>query len=186
MGLIIASDDNDSANFDPFEIRDDRTSGNDLLFFIDHTGTVQTGIWDAGAVTSPAITSGSISPTNTTSTQVLLNDSGVISGHPDLIFTPSTGALQVGGNAHITGDMTISGDDIFMGTNTTEFILVADGTNFNPVYEYISKQNFTPACLIYFTDLDGKFPKKEAEYPTMWLTTSKDKTAPFGTTVRFN
>ncbi|GAG18677.1 unnamed protein product, partial [marine sediment metagenome] len=30
-------------------------------------------------------------------------------------------------------DLTISGDDLFMGTNTDKFILVADGTNFNPV-----------------------------------------------------
>ncbi|MBI4435249.1 hypothetical protein HY630_01115, partial [Candidatus Uhrbacteria bacterium] len=33
----------------------------------------------------------------------------------------------------VTGDLTISGDDLFMGTNTSGFILVADGTNFNPV-----------------------------------------------------
>jgi hypothetical protein len=32
-----------------------------------------------------------------------------------------------------TGDLTISGDDLFMATNTSGFILVADGTNFNPV-----------------------------------------------------
>ncbi|KKU57293.1 MAG: hypothetical protein UX79_C0015G0001, partial [candidate division WWE3 bacterium GW2011_GWB1_47_11] len=37
------------------------------------------------------------------------------------------------GNLTVTGDVTVSGDDLFMGTNTTGYILVADNTNFNPV-----------------------------------------------------
>ena len=36
-------------------------------------------------------------------------------------------------NVTIAGDLTISGDDLFMGTNTSAYILVADGTNYNPV-----------------------------------------------------
>jgi len=59
------------------------------------------------------------------------------------------------------------------------------GTNFCPVFEYIHKQHFTPACLIYFTDLCGRFPNEEPEYPTMWLTTTENKKAPFGKTVKF-
>lgn len=37
------------------------------------------------------------------------------------------------GNVTIGGDLTILGDDLFMGTNTLGALLVADGTNFNPV-----------------------------------------------------
>lgn len=37
------------------------------------------------------------------------------------------------GNLQIDGDLTISGDDLFMGTNTNAFMLIANGTNFNPV-----------------------------------------------------
>lgn len=37
------------------------------------------------------------------------------------------------GNVTLGGDLTVSGDDLFMGTNMSGFILVADGTNFNPV-----------------------------------------------------
>ena len=59
------------------------------------------------------------------------------------------------------------------------------GTNFQPVFNYIKEQHITPACLIYFTDLHGHFPKQEPEYPTMWLTTTKGKKAPFGVTVLF-
>ena len=33
----------------------------------------------------------------------------------------------------ITGDLTVSGDDITMGTNTAGHVMVADGANFNPV-----------------------------------------------------
>ena len=36
-------------------------------------------------------------------------------------------------NVTIAGDLTISGDDLTMGTNTNTAIMVADGTNFNPV-----------------------------------------------------
>ena len=35
-------------------------------------------------------------------------------------------------NVTIAGDLTVSGDDLFMATNTDGYILVADGTNFNP------------------------------------------------------
>ena len=34
-------------------------------------------------------------------------------------------------NLSITGDLTVAGDDITMGTNTAGNLLVADGTNFN-------------------------------------------------------
>jgi len=36
------------------------------------------------------------------------------------------------GNVIVGGDLTVTGDDITMGTNTAGHILVADGTNFNP------------------------------------------------------
>ena len=39
----------------------------------------------------------------------------------------TTGAVTVG------GDLTVTGDDITMGTNTSGAALIADGTNFNPV-----------------------------------------------------
>ena len=43
------------------------------------------------------------------------------------------GKATFGGNVVVTGDLTISGDDLTMGTNTSGMLLVADGTNFNPV-----------------------------------------------------
>jgi hypothetical protein len=51
-----------------------------------------------------------------------------------VIKSGTTTALTFSGaNATIAGDLTISGDDLTMGTNTSGHIMVADGTNFNPV-----------------------------------------------------
>jgi hypothetical protein len=43
------------------------------------------------------------------------------------------GKATFSGNVVVTGDLTVSGDDITMGTNTAGNILVADGTNFNSI-----------------------------------------------------
>ena len=51
-----------------------------------------------------------------------------------IIKSGTTTALTFSGaNVTVAGDLTISGDDITMGTNTDTAIMVADGTNFNPV-----------------------------------------------------
>lgn len=44
-----------------------------------------------------------------------------------------TGTFVTTGNVTVGGDLTISGDDLVMGTNTSGMLLIADGTNFNPV-----------------------------------------------------
>ena len=41
--------------------------------------------------------------------------------------------LSSAGNLTLVGDLTISGDDLTMATNTSGAALIADGTNFNPV-----------------------------------------------------
>jgi len=43
------------------------------------------------------------------------------------------GQATFSGDVIVTGDLTVTGDDITMGTNTSGHIMVADGTNFNPV-----------------------------------------------------
>lgn len=47
--------------------------------------------------------------------------------------TPTTAITMSGADVTIAGDLTISGDDLTMGTNTSGHIMVADGANFNPV-----------------------------------------------------
>ncbi len=59
----------------------------------------------------------------------LTNSSGNL-----IIKSGTTTALTFSGaDATLAGDLTISGDDLTMGTNTSGYILVADGTNYNPV-----------------------------------------------------
>ncbi len=58
------------------------------------------------------------------------------------------------------------------------------GTSFVPVFDYIEKMGYMPACLIFLTDLYGTFPSRPPEYPVMWITPN-DQKAPFGTTIKF-
>ena len=51
-----------------------------------------------------------------------------------LVFDMSdTAKATFAGSVVVTGDLTISGDDLFMSTNTDGYVLIADGTNYNPV-----------------------------------------------------
>ena len=71
---------------------------------------------------------------------VFLKDAGTTYGSltntsGNLIIKSGTTTAMTfsGADATIAGDLTISGDDLTMGTNTSGHIMVADGTNFNPV-----------------------------------------------------
>ena len=72
--------------------------------------------------------------TTLTVDNIIIN--GTTIGHTsdtDAITIASNGNVTVSQNLTVTGDLTISGDDLTMGTNTSGHIMVADGTNFNPV-----------------------------------------------------
>ncbi len=43
------------------------------------------------------------------------------------------------------------------------------GTDFNPVFERIETHMTPPKLLLYFTDLDGKFPLHEPYYDVLWI-----------------
>ena len=60
------------------------------------------------------------------------------------------------------------------------------GTAFEPVFSYVEEKGLTPACLLYFTDLWGRFPNTAPDYPVMWITTAEGRSAPFGEAVKFN
>jgi hypothetical protein len=47
--------------------------------------------------------------------------------------TPTTAITMSGANVTVAGDLTITGDDLTMTTNTSGAALIGDGTNFNPV-----------------------------------------------------
>lgn len=53
------------------------------------------------------------------------------------------------------------------------------GTDFRPVFKFIESAFDDVKLLLYFTDLEGKFPKEEPSYSVKWIT-PKAKERPFG------
>jgi len=58
------------------------------------------------------------------------------------------------------------------------------GTDFNPVFKWIEKNNIILDCLIYFTDLYGNFPNKKPMYQTYWVSKTVNKEIPFGRLIK--
>jgi predicted metal-dependent peptidase len=59
------------------------------------------------------------------------------------------------------------------------------GTDFCPVFEWVTEKDLAPACLIYLTDLCCDSYPEAPEYPVLWVTDSR-RTARFGETVRID
>jgi predicted metal-dependent peptidase len=58
------------------------------------------------------------------------------------------------------------------------------GTDFRPVFEWVSQNDIQPICLIYLTDLCcHDYPASPPSYPVLWVTDSR-RTAPFGETIK--
>jgi len=68
-----------------------------------------------------------------TGTYIHQSADGVLDLVSDTEIEINATTIDINGNVEISGDLTVSGDDIVMGTNTSGHIMVADGTNFNPV-----------------------------------------------------
>ena len=128
-------------------------SGNTVTFAIDSTVTTLAG---SQTLTNKTLTTPIIEEIDSSSTitldagtdivldadggDVFLKDAGTTYGSLTntsgnlIIKSGTTTAITFSGaDATIAGDLTISGDDLTMGTNTSGHIMVADGTNFNPV-----------------------------------------------------
>jgi predicted metal-dependent peptidase len=58
------------------------------------------------------------------------------------------------------------------------------GTDFEPVFAWVKEKGIEPECLVYLTDMYGSFPSKAPHYPTIWVSTSEIKEAPFGKVIR--
>ena len=103
------------------------TDDTDLMTLADGVLTVSGRLDAANDIKVDAIRRYSDS---STTTKILLNDEVIKlnAGHAsNEVVKIESGAVT------IDGDLTICGDDITMGTNTSGHILVADGTNYNPV-----------------------------------------------------
>ena len=59
------------------------------------------------------------------------------------------------------------------------------GTDFRPVFDWVSNAAIQPDLLVYFTDAEGPFPDTEPNFPVLWLVKGKEKT-PWGQRVQLN
>ena len=57
------------------------------------------------------------------------------------------------------------------------------GTAFEPVFQWVSQQNFTPDALVYLTDGMGSFPPSAPTYPVVWGDIYGHVKYPFGDVV---
>ena len=91
------------------------------------SGSITSGFGNIDTGSSTITTTGLITGGSLDIDDVVIN--GTTIGHTD-----DTDLITLAnGSVTIAGDLTISGDDLTMGTNTSGHIMVADGTNFNPV-----------------------------------------------------
>jgi hypothetical protein len=95
---------------------------------LDVTGTIDFS--DSNITNAGSIQLDSIAGDADTNTSIAFSGSDVIT-----MTTGGTTALTISATQDVTiaGDLTVSGDDITLATNTSGHIMVADGTNFNPV-----------------------------------------------------
>jgi predicted metal-dependent peptidase len=59
------------------------------------------------------------------------------------------------------------------------------GTDFRPVFEWISRQGREPDLLLYFTDALGEFPLHEPPFPVLWLVKGRAP-VPWGQRIQLN
>jgi len=59
------------------------------------------------------------------------------------------------------------------------------GTNFNPVFRWVEKQDSPPDILLYFTDAEGQFPNHPPQMPVIWLVKGRQQ-VPWGQRVQLN
>tara|TARA_R100000773_G_scaffold16882_2_gene15380 strand:+ start:14741 stop:16717 length:1977 start_codon:yes stop_codon:yes gene_type:complete len=120
------------------------TDGDDAITIADGGGvTMANGITSTAAANTFGATSfndaditnvgsiqlDSIAGDGDTNTSITFSGSDVIT-----VATGGTTAMTIDASQNVTiaGDLTITGDDLVMGTNTAGHLLIADGTNFNP------------------------------------------------------
>ena len=72
----------------------------------------------------------------------------------------------------------------FSSGDKLEYELKGGGaTDFKPVFESIENELYETQLLLYFTDLEGKFPEAEPLVDTIWVTNSLNE-VPFGKVIR--
>ncbi|MBA4189490.1 MAG: hypothetical protein C0467_15995 [Planctomycetaceae bacterium] len=58
------------------------------------------------------------------------------------------------------------------------------GTDHRPIFEYLERENRSPACVVALTDLETTFPAVAPDVAVLWAVTGGKTTAPFGRVVQ--
>jgi hypothetical protein len=96
-------------------------------------GTVASGaITSSGVVTATGFTIGSAVIAESELEMIDTITAGTAAASKAVVLDSSKDITGIR-NLTLAGDLTVSGDDLFMATNTSGAALIADGTNFNPV-----------------------------------------------------
>jgi predicted metal-dependent peptidase len=59
------------------------------------------------------------------------------------------------------------------------------GTNFSPVFDWLTRERLRPDVLIYFTDAEGDFPPAPPPFPVLWLVKGRGA-VPWGERIQLN
>jgi predicted metal-dependent peptidase len=124
---------------------------------------------------------------------VVLDTSGSISEQEIDEFMSEIDAIKGQLRARIllqACDTTLAGEGPWLFEPWDEFRLPTTiqgggGTDFRPIFEWISSQGREPDLLLYFTDAQGEFPPAEPTYPVLWLVKGKAP-VPWGQRIQLN
>ena len=79
----------------------------------------------------------------------------------------------------VCDDKIHSHQTFYSGDTLTCQIVGSGGTDFRPVFNFIEDELSDTKLLLYFTDLDGRFPSEMPNYDVKWIA-PKEAHAPFG------
>ena len=79
----------------------------------------------------------------------------------------------------VCDDKIRSHDVLYSGDNIEVNLIGGGGTDFRPVFELVEDQLQDTKLLLYFSDLDGVFPRDFPSYDVRWVTSNNDE-VPFG------
>ncbi|MGA7594170.1 MAG: VWA-like domain-containing protein [Gallionella sp.] len=124
---------------------------------------------------------------------VVLDTSGSISEREIDEFMSEIDAIKGQLRARIllhACDTALAGDGPWLFEPWDEFRLPTTiqgggGTDFRPIFEWISSHGREPDLLLYFTDAQGQFPTAEPTYPVLWLVKGKAP-VPWGQRIQLN
>ncbi len=124
---------------------------------------------------------------------VVLDTSGSISGQEIGEFMSEINAIKGQLRARVVlhaCDTELAKDGPWLFEPWEEFRLPGEvrgggGTDFRPVFEWVTRHGLAPDLLLYFTDAEGEFPKREPGFPVLWLIKGKSL-VPWGQRIQLN